>query len=487
MTDSIVSSVSSLATSAFKSTSTLSSASDPTSERLFLARPRYADKNQQGKDGRGQFAYIKLLTNTALKAAYTSGDLTKREISDSNAKELFGWASDMVSGTGYGKFLLTGVSCQLSEKVQVKEVFGDGEVVYFFGRQPITINLSGVLIDSPDNQWFTDWLRMYSEFFRGTQLAKNYELLQLVLPNMTAVGSMVGMTWSQESGSDAPISFSFQFLVQSMKPSPITGASMVDTSGIKQINFSKVKSTLDKAGMNVLKSQVTKESAMKIIQNPLSSLADKSSALSSIGGGLQGISGSINGAIKSVISGVNNTMGSSLFRGITSALTGVRSSLFSPVYGILSSLTKLLTTVTSGIKKIFSSLTTAVSNILRDITSIAKLATSLISQVKNTPSGLGRYFQKQLSGVYQDYKTAIASVGKAVGSISSKPTTALASLATLHSSGYRSTTPAFLQSSSKSSFSKAILPSGKTASQTKMAVLKASAPAATADHALLNG
>ena len=445
------------------------------SERLNIIRPRSADHNQSGPDGRGQFAYIKLLTNPALKAAYSSGDVSKREIHDSNSKELFSNAAGMVSGVGYNKFLLTGISGVFNEKVQVKEVFGDNEVAYFFGKSPVYLNLTGVLMDSPDNQWFTSWIRMYSEFFRGTQLAKNYELLKLVLPNMTAVGTVTGMSWNQDASSDVSISFSFQFLVKSLVPTVVTNPDMIRSPGIRQIDFSKVAGFLDKAGINVLKSQTGIAQLTAILQDPTASFGSKVAAITSLGDGVQGIQRTLDSATSRVQGAVNDIVHAPLFQGVNAALTGIRSSFFSPVYGVLSSLTKLITTVFSGARKIFSAFTTPVLNILRDITDITSQANAIVGQVNRSTSGLGRFATSQLTQISGDYRAAINSIGRSSGALASKPTTSLQSAAVLHGSGFIPGSAPFLRSNTRASFSKPALGLGH-AQPSKSAILIASTP-----------
>lgn len=126
------------------------------SERLFTARARYAQVNPDRPDAtRGDFAYIKLLTSQKQYTEYLAGT-NNRQIT---YKDLIGPDGALTSMAdpkgdktyGYDRFLLTGVRASLTEKVQVTEVFGDNEVLYFFGRQPMVFNLSGILIDSPDN------------------------------------------------------------------------------------------------------------------------------------------------------------------------------------------------------------------------------------------------------------------------------------------------------------------------------------------------
>lgn len=466
-------------------------------ERLFLARPRSADKKEAGSDGRGQWAYIKLLTNPTLQTAYNVKDLSKRSISDSNPYELMSYAATMAAkGTSYGydKFLLTGVSGSFSEKLQVTEVFGDGEVCYYFGRQPMMIGFSGILIDSPDNTWFTDWMRMYSEFLRGSQLARNFELLKIVLPNMIVTGSITGMSWQQGSDRDTDIPFSFQFMATKIEPVPIVSPEMVYNNGAQKIQFEKAASFFSQSSINSLKSNYDAFEAIKIIQDPTSSLAQKSKAMASVGGGLSGAAKAIttgssffDSLTSKAKAGTLDTLGSPMFQGISSTLNGIRSSLFSPIYGVLSSLTKLISVVSKGTISIFSSLITPVRNVLRDITNISNQAISVVNAVNNAIRGVGRYITSQLKGLDKDYNTALKTVGKASGVIASAPITIAQSASHMFSNGSLSYNAAFLQSKSKGSLSQSSsLGVIHGTSLNRVAILKSGTPYTPAAAAVLH-
>ena len=163
------------------------------SERLFTVRPRGANTENVGGGNRGTRAYVRLLTTDA------SGSLNRQ----SSYNEGLGGESLSASGGpldaaingnntygGYANFFVTDVRCSLDEKLQIVETFGDGEVAYYFGRQPMFLTVSGFIFDSMDNSWFVEFLSMYGHVMRGTELARNYELIIIVLPNMYVVGSM---------------------------------------------------------------------------------------------------------------------------------------------------------------------------------------------------------------------------------------------------------------------------------------------------------
>lgn len=446
-------------------------------ERLFSARARYAAEQETQVDGRdlagdrGTRAYIKLITSKKQSDAYVKGN-TDRKIT---YKELIGSDSIVSKMTqtgggfaslGYDEFLLTGVSCDMNEKVQITEVFGDGEVIYYFGRQPLIFNLRGVLIDSIDNDWFINWVKTYSEFLRGTQAAKNYELIKIVLPTMAITGSIAAFNWAQDSSRDTDIAFSIQFIAKIIEPIPVSklGAA-ISSPFLKGVNFSAAGMQLSTAQINSLKGQVA--SLNGVISDPTASLRTKAAALGTLGSGtggmlggfmdtskntLNGVQSTIEGWNKTLTSGVNSVRTSALFQTVTSTLNGIRTNLFSPVYGILSSLTKLVSNAFNSATSLFNSVINPVRNILKDITNISNQAIALVNLVNNSITGFGRNVNSQLRGVREDYKLAIKTLGKAAGTVATAPISAANATRNMFKSGALLSTSAFLTSTPKLTF-----------------------------------
>ena len=466
-------------------------------ERLYLTRARYGatylnesgGKNLEGS--RGQWAYIKLLTSQKQFLEYT-GNTSSRDVT---YKDLLGpegpvaFMSDPTNTNtkpGYDRFLLTGVSCSMNEKVQISEVFGDSEVVYYFGREPLIFNLSGVLVDSADNLWFTDWLKLYSDFLRGSQTARNYELIKIVLPNMAITGTISGFSWQQDSNRDVDIGFSFQFIAKVVEPLPVAGSkeNMISNK-VSKVNFATVAKLIPQSQINSLKNQIG--GLTSIIQNPSSSLKDKSDAMSKIGSGLGGTfdsflasSGSsissfqktIDGWTKSSVSAVNSIKSTSMFQTVTSSLNGIRTNLFSPIYGVLSSLTKLVTNVFGAATSVFNALVTPVRNILRDITNISNQAVALVNTVNSAIKGFGRNISGQLKGVSSDYQAAIKALNRAAGAIGSAPRSVAHTIADMFSNGVVTSGAPFLANTPKLTFTRPTLSSGGSIPKTKVALLQ---------------
>lgn len=468
-------------------------------ERLFTTRARYASldgrtiQNPSGNvSGRGPNAYIKLLTSQTQYSEYISGS-TKRDLT---FKDLVGNDGDLTNMSdpkdsntfGYDKFLLTGVQASFDEKVQITQVFGDAEVVYYFGRQPIVFTLSGVLIDSVDNNWFTDWIKIYSEALRGTQLAKNYELLKIILPNMAITGSIMNFSWQQNSARDVDIPFSFQFLARVVEPLPAVNSGIPLNSQIAGVDFSQAGSFIGQKEINSIKGQVA--NLVSVIQDPASTLQQKAVALQQIGTGVGGTFGAnakdtsdgfqstVNGWVQSENNFFSDVRQTAVFQTVTSSLNGIRTNLFSPIYGVLTSLTKLVTNTFGQATSIFDSVITPVRNVLRDITNISTQAISLVNLVDASITGFGRYVSGELRGVDADYHTALRSLSMAAGVIATAPATASQSIAHMFQTGALSSSCPFLVSPIKASFTRPTLTSGTDTIINRIALLR-SIPAYT--------
>ena len=419
-------------------------------DRLDLSRPRSTSNDVTN---RGQHAFLKLMTR---KGQTPSSESQASVVSDSMDMLTSG-----ATGSGYDKFLLSNLSFEISEKVQVTEVFGDSSVTYFFGRAPVTVRVTGVLIDSPDNSWLTDWIYAYALLLRGSKTAKNYQQVRLVLPSMTVVGSIISTSIDQQSTSDVAIGFNFTLLMSYFMATPPIQIAEGITNAANSINFSTASSFLSQSGINSLSS--TASSMLNVIKNPASSIGQIGSAMGKISGGLQGFS-SLQGTssaassfLDSVTSSIKDGLGSlgSAFSPITTALSSIRASLFAPIYGVMNSLSKLVGAVfgAMGIFNLLMSLTAPIRNILGDIGLIATQALALANIVSNGISQIGRGFQTGF-GAVNLYNSALQTLHLTFGCISAIPLNIGNNTATLTRSGLISANAAFLQYNPKKSLSR---------------------------------
>lgn len=394
-------------------------------KRLHVIRPRsarglYSDGERGGfTSDRGPITYMRLLKNSNYdpKAEVNSKVNVSSELDEllsSNSKQ------------GFTKFFLTGISVSYSEKSQIMTTFGDNEVVYYFGKQPVVFNLTGLIFDSMENDWFSKFITLYQQVLRGTMLAKNFALIELVLPNMKLVGTISSLSHQQDSTRDTDVQFSMQFVAKEVEPLPVE-----IPSGVGSLSASLIDFKADRGGVG--------------------------------GWGYQLSSGSLGGGFMDTIGDLTGSLGlgglGDMAKSFSDTVNGFRTAIFSPIFGVISSITKIVKSSTGSISKIISSFTNPVNQILRDITSIATKATSLAllieSSINSTTSIPGR--------TVLNYKNTVRSLKK--------------------TSGFLSRVPEDVSQIFKRNFSygkvkhgAAILTSGKKRKKSKTAVLTSGAP-----------
>lgn len=417
--------------------SVFNKAPEYTKERAFLTRPRSTSND---RNDRGQICYIRLMTSNDQRSKYSSGSSSRLNAYKGVVKQELSESLKVMAGNsgsiGYDSFLISNISASMDEKLQIVEVFGDNEVAYYFGRAPMVFNISGTLMDSVDTGWFTKWVTTYAAAMRGTELARNFELLKIVLPNMTLIGSMVNFRWDQSSNNDVLVPFSFQFYVKQLIPTPVTPVNAAITNAAESINFSTFK------GMNY--------SSWKDM------IGVKNGGLADLGMGATTsvVSTFLDGLSSSITSTTNDILNNSMFKSITSGLVSIRTSLFAPIYGVMNSLTRLVKNVFGSLTSIFNALTAPIRNILGDISRIASMATSLINMTISGIVGFGRGLSTGF-GVYQNYLNAVKSIQFAAGVITSAPQNVSSGIRQAFNYGFLPTTSAFLQANSKAGLSSA--------------------------------
>jgi hypothetical protein len=438
-------------------------------ERLFTVRPRSAAISSKdwvgGAGNRGTRARIRLLSSDTIKSQQqriNSIGFTSSEKRDYVANRML----NSNPGAGFSDFLLTSVNVNLTEKVQITQTFGDSETVYYFGKAPVIFNLGGMLIDDLDNQWFTTFVEAYTHIMRGTELARNFELIEIILPNMIVVGTVMGFSYQQEAGRDTDIPFTMQIHAKELRPVPVQIPAYAFTYESAVIDFtlaSKLSNFTSMTQINSLKANAQK--IKDAIQNPLSSTADIKAAserASELQDSIGWYDSSLDGPFGSVVSGAvlpgnTNTTGSTASSVTT--LEGFKASLFSPVFGVLTSITKVIKTVTGDISKIISSFTNPVNNVLRDIQGIATQAIAVVRLVEKSVNDVVNVPLRTLNEV----RNTVIALRNAAGVISRVPETIAQSIKRLTRFGSLKTSAAFLTKGGTKPGSKAsLLNSGPT-------------------------
>lgn len=175
-------------------------------ERLYTVRPR---NSKAVTDTRGNPSSITfhLPPDLASNTDKYKSTMTPTEL------KVFEQAANH-EGLGFINFIAQSTSYSIQEKSQIMHTFGGKEAVYFYGRAPVMVQLSGTIVDDIDNDQFAQFLAMYNKFARGSSAAKDYAYVTLSLNNAKFVGSFMNISIQQSSDRDTDVTFSAQFLAK---------------------------------------------------------------------------------------------------------------------------------------------------------------------------------------------------------------------------------------------------------------------------------
>lgn len=176
---------------------------DQNGERLFTVRPRNASAVTEKRG-----------TVSSIRFHLPKGTNKKKwaETVPPSIKSAFEQAVDETNG--YINFITKNVSYDIQEKSQVLHTFGGQEAVYFYGKAPVQVNFSGLLVDDLDNDQFTKFLNLYMNYLRGSKASADYCYIELSLNNATFTGAFTGIQVQQDSSRDTDVTFSAQFIAK---------------------------------------------------------------------------------------------------------------------------------------------------------------------------------------------------------------------------------------------------------------------------------
>ena len=113
---------------------------------------------------------------------------------------------------GVSNFIVQQLSEQRMEKQQIVETFGE-DYIFFFGERPRFINVSGVLLNTADFNWKSEFWHNYDNFLRGTKLVENNARLYLYFDDVVVEGYVVMASAEMNAMTPYHLPFQFQMFV----------------------------------------------------------------------------------------------------------------------------------------------------------------------------------------------------------------------------------------------------------------------------------
>lgn len=118
----------------------------------------------------------------------------------------------LTSTYNYSNFIIQQVQDARQEKQQILETFGD-PYIFFFGERPRVLVVNGLLMNTLDFNWRTEFWYNYENTLRGTKLVEQNARIYLYWDDIVVEGYMLGATAKDDSSLPYHIPFSFQLFV----------------------------------------------------------------------------------------------------------------------------------------------------------------------------------------------------------------------------------------------------------------------------------
>jgi hypothetical protein len=119
-----------------------------------------------------------------------------------------------VGGNGYIDFFLQQAVHSINEKMQVIETLSDNYVAFFFGQSAPIFQYSGMLMNTYQDDWMINMLRMFQSIGRGSQLARRGVLFYLKYDSLIISGSLLNLNFTLTGDTEIVVPFGFNFLVR---------------------------------------------------------------------------------------------------------------------------------------------------------------------------------------------------------------------------------------------------------------------------------
>lgn len=115
-------------------------------------------------------------------------------------------------GTQYSNFIVQQVQETRMEKQQIVETFGE-DYIFFFGERPRFLDIRGILVNTTDFNWKSEFWTNYENYLRGTRLVEQNARVYLYFDDVVVEGYIVTASTTQQAMMPYHLPFNFQFFV----------------------------------------------------------------------------------------------------------------------------------------------------------------------------------------------------------------------------------------------------------------------------------
>lgn len=140
-------------------------------------------------------------------------------------------------GTHYSNFIVQNVQENRVEKHQVIETFGE-DYVYFFGERPRFLTVSGILLNTKDFNWKSEFWENYERYLRGTRLVEQNARLYLYFDDIVVEGYIIQAGTTHQHMSPYHLPFQFTMFVCNYAVLSTVGSVFFQTEAAAALNAS---------------------------------------------------------------------------------------------------------------------------------------------------------------------------------------------------------------------------------------------------------
>lgn len=141
-------------------------------------------------------------------------------------------------------FLIQQIQEQRAEKQQIVLTFGT-PYIFFFGEQPRTLNVTGVLLNTEDFNWRAEWWENYDRYLRGTQCVRSRARVYLSWDDIVVEGYILSANASETTTEQHYVPFSFQMFLTNYQNISNIGDSFAHLGHLASLNPAELGSRLE--------------------------------------------------------------------------------------------------------------------------------------------------------------------------------------------------------------------------------------------------
>jgi hypothetical protein len=151
----------------------------------------------------------------------------------------------LVNGYLIVNLVITDISHSSLEKVKIDPQMGDKFSVHYYGKSPVVLQITGVILNPYDDSHKAGMVSVYRYLLRLSKVVEMQIRPALTYLGNTVTGAMLNMNTSEQAMQEGIINISFDWLVFNMTMGTVTTSSTSTTDTEEDSDSSTTEITYD--------------------------------------------------------------------------------------------------------------------------------------------------------------------------------------------------------------------------------------------------